>query len=157
MYNDFIFVLFGFIDFSLCVLPTTIGSESTNCDDPYQWYTMHRQIKFVMIPHGSSSAPAYSLWTPTPSPSLSLSPFTLHPSLIYPSLCLRCVSAAGGGVGASGHTFLPHLTAFLLLHRRHASGSACWGAAAALRGTQETTQGQNLQVKPIWGQMLLLC
>lgn len=48
--------------FSLCVLPTTIGSESTNCDDPYQWYTMHREIKFVMIPDGSSTAPAYSLW-----------------------------------------------------------------------------------------------
>lgn len=38
----FHFHLFGFVDFSLRVLPTTIDSESTNCDDPYQWYTMHR-------------------------------------------------------------------------------------------------------------------
>lgn len=67
MYNDFIFICLASF-FSLCVLPTTIGSESTNCDDPYQWYTMHREIKFVMIPDGSSTAPAYSLWKTLLSP-----------------------------------------------------------------------------------------
>lgn len=85
----FHFHLFGFIDFSLCVLPTTIVSESTNCDDPYQWYTMHRQIKFVMIPDGTSSAPAYSLWKTLPYPPVvSLYVVSISPLLIVlPSLC----------------------------------------------------------------------
>lgn len=84
--------MFAFVDFSLCVLPTTIGSESTNCDDPYQWYTMHRQIKFAMIPHGPSSAPAYSLWRTLPFPlvvSLYVAP-TSYFFIALPSLCFCC-------------------------------------------------------------------
>lgn len=81
-----------------------------------------------------------------PSPSRSLSPFTLHPSLIYSSLCLRCVSAADGCVGASTHTFLPHLTAFLLLHRRQAQR-----AGVQRRLSEGRRKRTKLASEALWG------
>lgn len=50
---------------------------------------MHRQIKFVMIPDRSSSAPAYSLWQTLPSPPI-VSPYVVPISSLLtglPSLC----------------------------------------------------------------------
>jgi len=146
----FHFHLFGFIDFSLCVLPTTIGSESTNCDDPYQWYTMHRQIKFVMIPDGSSSAPAYSLLKTLPSRCLPLQCthlFFTHWFSIIVFLPLT------GGNGASARPVLPHLTAFLVLHLHCALGSVCCGTAGARslpssQGDAGNCPGTELQSNP---------
>lgn len=132
--------------FSLCVLPTTIGSESTNCDDPYQWYTMHREIKFVMIPDGSSTAPAYSLWKTLLSPPV-VSP--LYPSLLDSLVCFHRVSATDRGSGALAQPLLPHLMPLLPLHLHGASGSVCAAvqlgltAPSTLRGVQEATQGQS--------------
>lgn len=139
--QGFHFHLFGFI--FLCVLPTTIGSESTNCDDPYQWYTMHRKIKFVMIPDGSSTAPAYSLW------QTLLSPPVIYPSLLDSLVCLHCVPATGRDSGASAQPPLPHLMPFLPLHLHGASGLVYavtqlgLTARSSLRGMQETTQRQS--------------
>lgn len=143
--------------FSSCVLPTTIGSESTNCDDPYQWYTMHREIKFVMIPDGSSTAPAYSLWKTllsrqTVSPSC--------PSFLGSLFCPHRVSAAGRGSGALAQPPLPHLMPF---HLHGASGSVCavellgLTARSTLRGCRKPPRDKAAGQPTLLGQELLLC
>lgn len=118
VYNDFIFI---FINFSLCVLPTTVGSESTDCDDPYQWYTMHRQIKFVMIPDGSSSAPAYSLWQTLPFHCLPVH----HTHLLYRSFLCFTVFLPLAGPKVPPHSCPRPISWLHLLHLRCASGSVC--------------------------------
>lgn len=139
MYNDFIFICLASF-FSLCVLPTTIGSESTNCDDPYQWYTMHREIKFVMIPDGSSAAPAYSLW------KTLLSPFPLctHVSLTHCFAFTVFLPLAGAVVPWHSHPCpiscpSSHSISMVPQARCVLGLTAC----SALRGMQEPTQGQS--------------
>lgn len=109
---------------------------------------MHRQIKFVMIPDGSSSAPAYSLWknqnpNKTKQSKQILPPFPIvSPHVVTnPSVCLCCVSRL--------HLLTwPHLTAFLLLHLHRASGSLCCGAAGAWQPTQLSGGAGKLQCNP---------
>lgn len=130
MYNDLIFICLASLTFLLCVLPTTIDSESTNCDDPYKWYTMHRQIKFVMIPDGSSSAPAYSLWKTLPSHCL---PFCYTHLFFTYWFAFTVFLPLMGGKHASTHPLLSHLTAFFLLHLHCASGVVCCSTDRARR------------------------
>lgn len=155
----FHFHLFGFIDFSLCVLPTTIVSESTNCDDPYQWYTMHREIKFVMIPDGSSSAPAYSLWKTLPYPPV-VSLYVTHLFFTH-WFAFAVFLPLMGGNGASTRLLCPisrlsSCSISIMCGLSVLQYSWGWQPTQLSRGCRKPPRDK-AAVQPFWGQDMLLC
>lgn len=81
--------------------------------------------------------------------SLPLSPFLLYPSLLYSLVCLRCASATDGGATVPPHARSCPISWFssssISITPRAWCAAVQPGLAAcpALRGMQETTQGQS--------------